>query len=241
MNQIKLFIKTVLGFCMYHTLPKKKIILILSSMRSGSTLLKALLGQANDVSHLSEYNFQNNHNKYHSYFDVYRLSSEAIIILKQPSFYNNFNAYPILPKYQHSKIILLRNPKDTINSILNMHELLKEDYSIHFVQKYWTETYKNLFKFIDDKNAFVVDYNDLITSPKSITKNLFDFIGAKINNGVSEYNPPKTGWEWKKDDGSHNIKQLKVLKSTNPKINIKLNNVYFEEMKKVYNSFKINF
>ena len=41
------------GVVRYHCMPAKSCILILSPVRSGSTLLKALLGSAADVSHIS--------------------------------------------------------------------------------------------------------------------------------------------------------------------------------------------
>jgi len=64
-------VKTVMGTVFFYIFPRKTIVLIVSSMRAGSTLLKALLAEAPDVSNLPEFNFNAyaKYNKFRFYFE----------------------------------------------------------------------------------------------------------------------------------------------------------------------------
>jgi hypothetical protein len=209
-----LVVKTILGFILYYFFPRKKIILILSSMRSGSTLLKALLGEAKDVSHINEYNSQLFSNKYEGYFNVYKLSKSPIIILKKPSFYNDVEYYPTLPKYGHKKILLIRNPIETISSIQKMNTISKNEYNETQLIQYWAKTYTNIQNYINDDNIIVVRYSELTTSPLQITKNIFSFIDSMQKHGVVIYSKPNQGkWEWGKDDNGQLINTKQVIQN----------------------------
>jgi hypothetical protein len=209
-QKITLGVKIILGFILYHFFPRKKIVLILSSMRSGSTLLKALLGTAPDVSHLNEYNFLDYKNKFLFYYNIYNISNAKIIVLKKPTFYDNHNSYLKFP-YKSKKIILIRNPIDTSISILKMNESHYIEKTIDEIINYWITSYDNMKTIIDD-DVIIVRYNDIINAPKKTTKELFNFIESSSSNGVDTYSRPISGsWKWGNDDGSKVIKKLKVV------------------------------
>ena len=67
---------------------KKTLVLLIGSMRSGTTLLKALLAESPDVSHLPEIDYRKyrKYNKYRAYCEMYHLSKKRIIILKFPQY-----------------------------------------------------------------------------------------------------------------------------------------------------------
>jgi len=70
-------------------------------MRSGSTLLKALIATRKDVAHFTEMPFTEALNISHT---------KPFILIKKPAFLGEFN-YPQLPNINSKKIILIRNPK----------------------------------------------------------------------------------------------------------------------------------
>jgi len=79
---------------------KSKYIFIISSMRSGSTLLKALLATRNDIMHFPEMPFNR----------ATEISSEKpMILIKCPAYYGKFD-YPELPNIISKKIVLLEIP-----------------------------------------------------------------------------------------------------------------------------------
>ena len=204
---------SILGFLLYHFFRKKPIVLILSSMRSGSTLLKALLSEAPEVEHLSEASFEVPHNKYFAYYYFYILSQGEIILVKKPPFYNNFAHYPILPKCKHKCVILVRNPVDTIISAHGMNVRNGgRVFPLERLIEYWAKTYENLLEKTENNNRIVVHYEDLIDRPLEITRQLFGFIGSKKTEGVNTYGHPSNGeWTWGLDDGGENIRRLEVV------------------------------
>lgn len=208
-------------------------------MRSGSTVLKALLGTANDVSHLNEYDFQRNVNRYLAYYHVYHLSESPIIILKKPSYYDDYLNYPKLPKYNHKIIILIRNPHQTIASIQKIKDNIPKK-SIDYLGKYWLQTYHNLSKLLDKNNVFLVQYEQLTNQPIAITKQLFSFINSTKKEGTNTYNLPENGWKWGIDDGGKRIQSLKIQpKNTTSSIDFSTEvNKLIMEIEKRY---KINF
>ena len=75
-------LKTLIGFLLYFFYPRKKLVMIVSTMRSGTTLLKALMAEAEDVSNLPETKFTRSTNPYLTYYDFFRSSRKKIIVLK---------------------------------------------------------------------------------------------------------------------------------------------------------------
>ena len=98
-----------------------QIVCVASTMRSGSTLLKALLAEADDVSNLPEQNFQKFFAGKQAAEKISELDDHPIIVLKRPGWYTEVGRYPKLPNVENLKTILLvRDVYDTVESLRKM-------------------------------------------------------------------------------------------------------------------------
>jgi len=203
-------------FLLKEASKSKTIVFIISSMRSGSTLLKSLLANAPDTSHLPETDFQKYNRK--NAWKINALSSASIIVLKKPANYNDFG-YPQIPNIKNpKKIILVRDAYETVLSLKKMNEkaypnLDKQWNLSRLLNEYWYTTYQQILDRIDlqESNTHLIRYEDLLTSPIQCTSSLFQFIGSRQQSGVETYPPPDSyDWSWGKDDGGQVIKTLKV-------------------------------
>ncbi|MGM5483751.1 MAG: sulfotransferase family protein [Nanobdellota archaeon] len=219
---------------------QKNKIVILSAMRSGSTLLKAILGSARDVSHLPEVDFQKEKNvkKYN------KLCEESIIVFKKPAWFNEIFDYPkLVRKRRFKKIILYRNPFDCIYSLkkmmhVNKIPLINGFFNWFLVYIYWYSVYDNLYKkYKKDEEALFISYDDFIKYPVKISKKLFYFIGSNKKSGTDKYNMHQKGWKWGIDDNSIKIKTGKVCNKNKPKKDAKLKEM-INNSKKVQNLVK---
>ena len=217
---------TLRGFYLYHFCPRKTTVVIASAMRSGSTLLKALLAMAPDVSHLPEIPYHHYViNRYYFYYRVYRLSPKKIIVLKRP-FGFGFGSrlsYPCLPPIPANIIVLVRSPLHTIQSIVKLMSELPAD-SPHRRSltrdewvDYWCRTYEKTIqnRRLTVRNTRFLWYEDLLAEPTRITKELFAFIGSQQKTGVDTYERPQNyDWEFGRDDNSQKLSSLMVRKTT---------------------------
>ncbi len=197
-------------------LQDKSFVLIVSAQRSGSTLLKALLATAPDVSHLPEVPFHLYGDK--SAWQLKSLSDKPIIVLKKPSWPNELNYPKIPPLGAHKLLILIRHPYETILSTGKMYEALDSDFWQKWdyekmLYDYWLPTYERILErqLPAQANAKIVRYESLTESPIKQTASLFSFIGSKKQLGTDTYQPATQEWAFMKDDGSENIKSLKVI------------------------------
>ncbi len=206
---------TIVGFILFYT-NRKQIVLILSSMRCGSTLFKALLAEAPQIDHLNEKSFHHSGNRYELYYKFHRLAASPIVLIKRPSFLFNYQSYPKLPNLPLKVIVLVRNPLDTIRSIQDMMEKRqKSQKSIQQLIDYWLGTYQNILSRVEQQGAphHWVRYVDLIAQPEKVTKRVFEFLDLPQQPGVHSYRKPLSGeWSWGKDDGGEKIKSLKIIK-----------------------------
>lgn len=189
---------------------------MLCSMRSGSTLLKALLGAAPDVSHLGEIDFQECCEK--DRFDgLKKLSDKPILVLKKPAFLIE-KAYPTVPPFPCKKIVLIRNIYDTLLSITKMMlktkaTFLKEWPYPKMVDEYYCPVYTAIYKekLLTSADTVLVHYEELVRDPLTVTKGLFEFMGSSRTEGVRTYGKPtKSDWVWGKDDGGPMIRTMEV-------------------------------
>lgn len=197
---------------------EKTIALELSVMRSGSTLLKALMAAAPDISSLPETNFQ----KFQSATaasEIASLCDERIVVLKRPAWFNETKRYPKLPNISKVKrVILARDVHTTTASLRKMvfrkAELWAPKYIDNwFANNYWAPVYANLLdRFPDDGNSnFWIRYEDLVQKPIEWTGKLFRFLGSDRTEGIDSYPPPQGyDWKWGSDDGGDKIKSLTV-------------------------------
>lgn len=241
-SKIQLIIDTIQGFFLYYFKPKKTFVIIASAMRSGSTLLKALLAEAPEIQHLNEKNFQIKANKYAAYFRFYHSGTGNIVVLKKPAYYDDYSTYPVIPNLKHKKIILVRNPIDTILSMQKTPVFSSKEINLAEQIDLWVTTYKNLAAFLGDKNVFVVQYEKLLSNPIETTQQLYEFIASKRKTGTDSYSDLDDGeWVWTRDDGGENIKQYKVVKNKKSynndldTIQILASNRDVQELVKLYN------
>jgi hypothetical protein len=197
---------------------EKTIALELSIMRSGSTLLKALMSAAPDISSLPETDFQ----KYQSVdaaSKIAALCNERIVVLKRPAWFNETKSYPKLPNISDVKrVILARDVHTSTASLRKMVFRKAEPIIPNFVDSwlangYWASVYANLLDRFPDNGStnFWIRYEDLVKDPIQWTGKLFQFLGSERNEGIDSYPPPSGyDWKWGSDDGGDKIKSLKV-------------------------------
>jgi hypothetical protein len=200
------------GFVRYHFTAVKRAILIVSPIRSGSTLLKALLANSEDVSHIDEVNFQlKSRSRYISYSRVARLSERPILVLKWPAWFAEVATYPRLPKYPHQAILLYREPLATTLSIKRRMATAPHYPSLTDEQllDYWCQVYENACSKLgpDTSQVMLVRYGDLVSDPVGCQHRLFSWIGTSRYEAKATYGTPESGdWAWQKDDAGSTIK-----------------------------------
>lgn len=186
-------------------------------MRSGSTLLKALLATAPDVSDRPEVNFQRYRSKRRQN-QLAELAPEPIVLLKRPAWFNELHTYPRLPPgLACRKIVLVRDVYETTESVRKMvfrggTARLKGVGNRFFADVYWrriTEKLLALFE-ADSTDTLLVRYEDLTARPIEETARMFRFIGSQQTQGTDCYNPPGYAWKWGRDDGGEVIQNLTV-------------------------------
>ena len=188
-------------------------------MRSGSTLLKALLAQAPDISDLPETNFQRFQGPDAS-ARLAALSPEPILLLKRPGWFTDIGRYPRMPDVPRLKrVVLVRDAYANLLSVRKMmfrHVpwLLRSGLGNRFiVDRYWTGVNRRLLDLVnaDAKHTILVRYEDVLADPLSETARLFLFLGSAQKEGINTYGKPQGyDWTWGKDDGGTVIKSLQV-------------------------------
>jgi hypothetical protein len=198
--------------------PEKTIALELSIMRSGSTLLKALMSAAPDISSLPETDFQ----KYQSAnaaSEIAALCPERIVVLKRPAWFNETRSYPRLPNVPEIKrVILARDVHTSVASLRKMafrklESIIPRRADNWLANSYWAPVYANLLERFPDngQSNFWIRYEDLVSDPIEWTGKLFRFLGSERSEGTDSYPPPEGyAWKWGTDDGGDKIKSLKV-------------------------------
>lgn len=203
----------------YLLAPRKTLVLVLCAMRSGSTLLKAVLGMAPDVSHLPEIRF---HHLRTNAFDFYarfcHLAAEPIIVLKHPVWFTDAIGSFEVPRLRRIRLVcLMRDCYPTLCSIKTMPGNDKPDDS--GLIDYWVRCTSQVLTKHGEAGGRgrCIRYEDLIADPVAVSARLFRFIGSSKSEGVQEYVPPAAGeWQWGSDDGSEKIRTRKVQAAVFP-------------------------
>jgi Sulfotransferase family len=222
---VKDAIKHVWDRGFYFLKPKKTIVLMFSSMRAGSTLLKALLAEAPDVSHLSERDYRDHFydgNKYSFYRRIYNQAEQRIILLKKPHWFGDADEVRKVPDLDSVKIVVLvRDVLDVVRSIERMPEPFKNHESDRsFFVNYWYDAYRTILDSVSivPQDFRVVRYEDLLQKPIEITQQLFQFLGSAQRAGVRSYRKPKDfDWTWGQDDGGEKLATAMEVSPTEDK------------------------
>lgn len=197
-------------------LPKKNIVILVSTMRSGSTLLKSLLASAPDVSCLPETDYRDYFfNDDYFYREASKISSERIILIKSVTWLNEGKFRRRFPCHENVKVIIIvRDVYNVVISLMNRKNVIQ--YKMMTKQDfidYWCSSNESLIESSRDLNhGFrLVKYEELLKKPIIVTKELFDFIGSQRQEGTDTYQKPAS-FEWRhgNDDGGDKIKSLKV-------------------------------
>lgn len=221
LNLLRIVYRTVYGFLLYYLFPRKTIVLIPSVQRSGSTLLKALLAEAPDISHLPEVNLMHSRlNCFDFYYRAYRRSPKRIVVLKRPA---GLSARQyLIPTHPGLRFIILY--RDMEGWYLSMRKVFQETGQRELdrtmtderLLDYWCRIYESL---LDNKDLLsapmkVLTYEELIHNPEEVTARLFNFVGSAKRGGVSSYQKPRDfEWAWGSDDAGEKINKLKVIES----------------------------
>lgn len=195
----------------------KRVVLVLSTMRSGSTLLKALLATAPDISDLPEINFRKFTTRERRQ-ELAALAPERTLVLKRPAWFHEGRYYPGHPRgLADRRIVLVRDVYETVESLRRMvfHRATRWMRGVgnrFLVDTYWRRVTERLLALVeaDKAGTHLVRYEDLIARPIDETACMFQFVGSRQSHGVDRYNPPTYPWKWGRDDGSTVIKTLKV-------------------------------
>jgi hypothetical protein len=197
----------------------KTVAVLLSTMRSGSTLLKALLATAPDVSDLPETDFQRFTGE-RACSRLCALGPEPILVLKRPAWFNEIGRYPRLPEVPRLKrIVLVRDAYPNVLSIRRMlfrHVplLLRTNVGNRFlVERYWFPITERLagLAAVDPIDTRLVRYEDVLEDPEGETARLFEFLGSARTEGTATYGAPADyEWKWGSDDGGERIRTLSV-------------------------------
>lgn len=189
-------------------------------MRSGSTLLKALLGSAPDVAHLPEVNFQKVLPSAKLREEMESEYPEGILLLKRPAWFNETRSYPRIDEnHPVRRIILLRDVYETVRSVGRMiggkrfdrfpglwgHRLL--------AKHYWAPVTRNLLRQArtHSNESILIFYESLLTDPENETLRILKFIGSTQEKGFRSYTSPENAkWKWGSDDGSPRIRTREV-------------------------------
>lgn len=198
-------------------------------MRSGSTLLKALVGQAPDIAHLPEYDFQRYHrDPLRWYHHATRQSDAPRLLFKLPAPVREATLYPLLPepatlpRIPFYYLILVRNPAATIASLLKMHadQQILTDLTAADWLAYWGATYSGILNYLEakpDTRVKMVRYEDILANPIATTRDLFAWLGSSQQEGIATYTPPDgKGWRWGKDDAGAKIQSARVQPHLTP-------------------------
>lgn len=183
-------------------------------MRAGSTLLKALLGESQEVSHLPEVRFLENQLMarlplfaYAFYCFAYFSAPERIVLLKKPMWlYDPGHSYPSAPKNLPLKVILLgRDPRDIAASLRTLPSL-RVPASEQQISRHLYRAYGALARIADSATwqHCLVSYEELLHNPEDTTERLFRFLGTPAK-GRREYRTSEKRWRWGSDDASSAI------------------------------------
>lgn len=196
----------------------KTVVFILSTMRSGSTLLKALLAEAPDISHLPEINFQRfRSDQIHK--TLPQLTGKPIVVLKRPAWFHEIRSYPKLPAIESSRYIVLhRDVHFAVESLKRMvfgslARRLPIFVDVWLGAHYWSPVNCSLVHRFpkNQPNVRHLRYEDLLRNPVEVTRELFQFLGSDKTTGVDSYRKPENfHWNWGTDDAGPRIRTLRV-------------------------------
>lgn len=225
---MKNFIKKILIQIWKPFRPDKgqRFLFIMGHPRSGSSLLMHVLSDHNKIIGFGEYfiKYQNFESLIKSEFDIRRKSRQ--LFKKCKYIVNQVNHGSVTPNRNviipnsNKHIILIRNPQDTISSIINLSNNKNMPMSQETVTSIYMDRLSYLIDFISllkPSNWFFIDYDELIEKPDEVLNNLSVFLS--LNNPLKkEYQLKKYTQKW--GDPSSNITKGTIFKTNSKAITI---------------------
>lgn len=183
-------------------------------MRAGSTLLKALLAESEEISHLPEVRFLENQLmaklplfSYAFYCFAYFSAPTRIVLLKKPMWlYDPGHSYPSAPKNLPLTVILLgRDPRDIAASLRTLPSL-RVPANEQQINRHIYRAYCALVDIADCApwKCITISYEELLQDPIKASEGLFRFLGTQ-DKGKREYHTSEKRWNWGSDDASSTI------------------------------------
>jgi len=194
---------------------------LLSTMRSGSTLVKALIGSAPDIAHLPETNFRKILSSRAEREALEAAHPERILLLKRPAWFHETRSYPVVPEnLPCRRVLLIRDVYETVRSVGRMLGGKTFDRfpglwgQKWIARRYWAPVTRNLLEHyrLRPEDSLLIRYEDVLSAPEEKTLRIFRFLGSEQWEGIRSYESPENfRWKWGSDDGSPRIKSRTVL------------------------------
>ncbi len=200
---------------------ESKLLLVLSHMRSRSTLLAHILG-----SHPQMCGYRELHRQYRGSVDTWKVKLELLHEFKEKEnivwfvdkvLHNAFELSPTVLNSPKTKIIfMIREPGETIRSIVKMRRSQSNDINELTTQakNYYLERLAGLESLARKlkTDPFYIDSGDLIDKPEALLKDLKSWLGLKqdIDTHYSQFE--RTGKRYF-GDPSENIMSGSIVKT----------------------------
>lgn len=199
---------------------------IMGLPRSGSSLLMHILASNNEIIGYGEYftKYNNSRTILKSEFDIRRKSGQLFKNCKYIA--NQVNHHSVTPKLDiiitqtNKHILLIRNPEDTISSIITLSNNKGMPMSEEEITNIYIERLDYLIKLskqLNPSNWMFLDYYDLVNNSEKILKKITEFLTLK-EPLKSKYELKKFTQKW--GDPSINITEGKIIKTNSNKVNI---------------------
>lgn len=222
-SKVSFYLMALAGYLRFKFGRTRTIVAIVSPARSGSTLLKALLGTATDVSHLPEWPNERVVSTEQStswlesfafYWRATSLSDCPIVVLKKPAWVYSQWPYPQLPdRYIPIRLIVLSRDREACRrSFREMESETEHDYADVCFDEYYDQCYRSISDYIErsGNEHRLVSYESLVADSINTTASLFRWIGSSSSQGVAQYQDYQGSWFWEFDDASKKIFSLAV-------------------------------
>ena len=237
---MKNFIKNILINLWKSFSPKSNqdFLFIMGHPRSGSSLLMHILESNDELIGYGEYfiKYKDSKSLLKSEFDIRRKSNQ--LFKKCNYIVNQVNHHSVTPNLKilisktNKHILLIRNPEDTLSSMIKLSDSVNQPMSQEAVTSIYIERLeylKNMIGLIDPLNWIFISYDDLIDNPEENLKNITYFLDLK-EPLKKEYQLKRFTQKW--GDPSKNITKGKIFKPTSDKVIIETK--LLKEASKVY-------
>lgn len=209
-------------------LSDKKYILIISHMRSRSTLLSHILGSNSEICGYKEL-----HLPYTNRLSLLRMKAalqgsdnfDTCNYLLDKVLHNKLDIDTAIFKRKLKVLILVREPFGTVRSMFNMHQQLYGDNNYLHLINYYTDrlNYISSFAHSNKEKFLFVRSERLINNAEETLKSISQYLGLKTQLSTKYRQFSETGVAGAGDPGK-NITVGEIIKTTDSSENYELTN-----------------